>query len=213
MEVKRGYYSFLFVSWLSFLYFLHRKRRKLHRRRYFSPGPHFVWHIDGYDKIKPFGFGISGCIDGFSRRILWLNVYKTNNDPKVIAGYFVETIAEMSGCPSFVRGDRGTENTLVKELQQILMGNRRNGHGHSYLEGSSTSNQRIECFWGHLRKQCMEFWICKFHELQDSGDFVNDFVDKNILLFCFTAIIQVSTCRCISGTWIHNCLTCVSYTT
>lgn len=96
----------------------------------------------------------------------------------------------MSGCPSFVRGDRGTENTLVKELQQILMGNRRNGHGHSYLEGSSTSNQRIECFWGHLRKQCMAFWICKFHELQDSGDFVNDFVDKNILLFCFTAIIQ-----------------------
>ena len=147
--------------------------------------------MDGYDKIKPFGFGISGCIDGFSRRLLWLNVYKTNNDPSVIAGYFIEAVSEFCGCPTFVRGDRGTENVLVKDIQEALMGNGRNGRHRSYLEGSSTSNQRIECFWGHLRKQCMEFWICRFNALQDIGDFVNDFIDRNLLLFCFTAIIQV----------------------
>ena len=27
-------------------------------------GPDFVWHIDGYDKLKPYGFTIHGCIDG-----------------------------------------------------------------------------------------------------------------------------------------------------
>ena len=32
-----------------------------------SCGPNYVWHIDGYDKLKPFGIAISGCIDGFSR--------------------------------------------------------------------------------------------------------------------------------------------------
>ena len=26
------------------------------RRTYVSPGPNFCWHIDGYDKLKPFGF-------------------------------------------------------------------------------------------------------------------------------------------------------------
>ncbi|KAK6167922.1 hypothetical protein SNE40_021846 [Patella caerulea] len=31
-----------------------RKRRRLHRRRYICKGPNKVWHVDGYDKIKPF---------------------------------------------------------------------------------------------------------------------------------------------------------------
>jgi hypothetical protein len=37
-----------------------RKRRRLLRRQYSCPGPYFVWHIDGYDKIKLFGFAIHG---------------------------------------------------------------------------------------------------------------------------------------------------------
>lgn len=32
------------------------------RRSYYSLGPNYVWHADGYDKLKPYGFGISGCI-------------------------------------------------------------------------------------------------------------------------------------------------------
>ena len=27
-------------------------------------GPNFAWHCDGYDKLKPFGLPIHGCIDG-----------------------------------------------------------------------------------------------------------------------------------------------------
>ncbi len=30
----------------------------------YSQGPNHVWHIDGYDKLKPFGFPIHGCVDG-----------------------------------------------------------------------------------------------------------------------------------------------------
>lgn len=30
----------------------------------FYQGPDFVWHLDGYDKLKPYGFAIHGCIDG-----------------------------------------------------------------------------------------------------------------------------------------------------
>eukprot|EP00731_Ephydatia_muelleri_P000292 Em0001g292a len=29
-------------------------------------GPNWCWHIDGCDKLKPFGFPIHACIDGFS---------------------------------------------------------------------------------------------------------------------------------------------------
>ena len=51
-----------------------RRRGRLHRRIYTSKvsycvdnnpkGPNFCWHLDGNDKLSPFGFHIHGCIDG-----------------------------------------------------------------------------------------------------------------------------------------------------
>lgn len=67
-----------------------RKQKRLLRRQYAAPGPNFVWHIDGYDKLKPFGFAIHGAIDGFSRRIMWLEVGPSNNSPKIVSRYFLE---------------------------------------------------------------------------------------------------------------------------
>ena len=37
----------------------------------FMQGPDFVWHMDGYDKLKPFGFCIHECIDGL---VYYVNV-------------------------------------------------------------------------------------------------------------------------------------------
>lgn len=53
------------------------------------------WHIDGYDKIKPFCFAIHGGIDGYSRRVMWLVVDRTNNDPSVTANFFVHCVEKM----------------------------------------------------------------------------------------------------------------------
>ena len=53
-----------------------RLRLRLRRRRYVSEGPNSSWHADGFDKLKPYGFPNRGCIDGYSRRILWLKVTK-----------------------------------------------------------------------------------------------------------------------------------------
>ena len=52
---------------------------------------------------------INGCICGFSRKIIWLNVCQTNNDPKIIGGYFLDVNAN-GGCPLKIRTDYGTEN-------------------------------------------------------------------------------------------------------
>ena len=30
----------------------------------YCAGPNQAWHCDGYDKLKPFGLAIHGCIDG-----------------------------------------------------------------------------------------------------------------------------------------------------
>jgi len=119
-----------------------RKARRLRRRIHRVHGPNHIWHMDAYDKLKPFGFGISGCIDGFSREIIWLTVYHTNSDPRIIAVYYYETVSELHACPLIVQGDRGTENGIVKLLQTRLT-EQQNG---KYLEGASTANQRIESF-------------------------------------------------------------------
>lgn len=63
--------------------------RRLCRRQYFAQGPNFIWHLHGYDKLKQYGLCIHGCIDGFSRYMIWLNLYTTNNDPKLIGGYYM----------------------------------------------------------------------------------------------------------------------------
>ena len=170
-----------------------RRSRRLARRTYHARGPNFIWHVDGYDKIKPFGLCISGCIDGFSRKIIWLKVYHTNNNPKVIGGYFIEAVKECSGCPCLVRADYGTENGHVRTFQQLL---RRNGtdslNDNSYIDGASTANQRIECWWGFLRKECMQYWIDLFKNLQHRGLHGGDFLHKNLSRFCFMASVQVS---------------------
>ena len=95
----------------------HRSRRTFRRRLYSTKGPNFLWHLDGYNKLKPFGFPIHGCIDGFSRRLLWLSVAHSNNNPKVIASFYMSYIKEINGVPRVVHGDRGNENVHVAGLQ------------------------------------------------------------------------------------------------
>ena len=55
-----------------------RRRHQLQRRTYVNPGPNFCC---AYGRLlKPYGFPIHACIDGFSRKVLWLRVTQTNND-------------------------------------------------------------------------------------------------------------------------------------
>jgi len=48
---------------------------------------------------SPYGLCIHGGIDGFSRLLLWLSVYKTNNDPKVVVGHYMESAETAEKCP------------------------------------------------------------------------------------------------------------------
>ena len=168
----------------------HRKARKLNRRVYFSKGPNFIWHTDCYDKLKPYGICISGCIDGYSRHIIWLHASTNTSDPRIIGNYFINEVRKRGGCPQRLRGDLGTENSLVRDFQRFFQ-----NRFSAYLEGASTHNQRIESWWGQFRKQCTEFWIALFSTLRDNGDFDGCFIDKSILQFCFMQLIRVCVCN------------------
>nr|XP_022307773.1 uncharacterized protein LOC111113775 [Crassostrea virginica] len=137
-----------------------RKQRRLRRRQYFSRGPNSVWHLDGYDKLKPYGISIHGCIDGFSRRVIWLEADITNKRPEVVAEYYLSAVQMLKGCPEKIRADPGAENGLIATFHSCLKSN-----GSSVTFGTSTANQRIERFWGLLRQMRADFWIHHFKVL------------------------------------------------
>ena len=162
-----------------------RLRKRLKRREYGAKGPDFAWHLDSYDKLKRYGLCINGCIDGFSRHIVWLKVYKTSSNPRVIAGYYIEAVHERGGCPSIVRGDMGTENGHVAQMQQFLTDK------DSFIYGRSTSNQRIEMFWNFLRKQCCQYWMDALGLLASDGKFTGNHLDVCLIQFCCMDVLQV----------------------
>ena len=86
-----------------------RLNKKLKRRQYRVRGPNDTWHIDGYFKLKQFGFCILDAIDGYSRRILWLEVSSTN-ELAVIAYYYTSYLRKYGGTARKIRGDCGTKN-------------------------------------------------------------------------------------------------------
>ena len=170
-----------------------RQRNRLKRREYRSKGPKFLWHIDGYDKLKPFGFCIHGCIDGFSRRIMWLEVGPTNNNSGVVANYFISSVKQIGGTATVIRADYGTENVKIAGIQRFF---RRDCNDSlsgtkSFMLGKSTSNQRIEAWWGQLRRNCTEWWMNHFKNLRDLGLYCDvNVLHVECLKFCYMALIR-----------------------
>ena len=133
-----------------------------------------------------------GCISGFSRRILWLEVGSTNN-PNVIVEFFLSTVQQLGGVPRMVRSDKGTENMWVSIIQRLLRHN--NGDefpgDNSIVQGKSRANQRVEAYWSKLKQGGGGWWMNLFEDLRDSGVFLDaDPLHKECLKFCFVPVLR-----------------------
>ena len=135
------------------------RRNKLIRSRiYHTIGPGYIYHIDGEDKLKRWGFPIHGCIDRFSRKVMWLVVSATNNDPLIVDNLFLNCIKQYKIVPKLLRMDAVTENIYCQDLQVYFT-----GEEESFLYASSTRKQRIQAFWSRLKRYklswCIHFFI------------------------------------------------------
>ncbi|MEW8543576.1 MAG: hypothetical protein AB2693_08565, partial [Candidatus Thiodiazotropha sp.] len=77
-------------------------------------------HIDGYDKLLPYGFPIHGAIDGFSRKILWLRLMPLSKNPRYVARLYFDYIKKIKRIARMIRADAGTENSMVKDFQTLF---------------------------------------------------------------------------------------------
>ena len=77
-------------------------------------GPNYVWHCDGYDKLKPYGFAIHGCMDGmcvvvgFTSVASFFSVYISSFPAKHVScpvgSYYIQVFSQkpVASC----RGDK-----------------------------------------------------------------------------------------------------------
>ena len=108
-----------------------------------------------------FAVGKSLCIDGFSRRIVYLKA-SDNNCSETVLKLFRDSVNEI-GRPSHVRGDRGGENLKVA---QFMVEQRGSGRG-SYIFGRSVHNQRIERLWRDVYQSCVVVFYNVFYGMEE----------------------------------------------
>ena len=126
-----------------------------------------TWHADGNDKLKPYGFPIHGCVDGFSRKVLWPKLTRSNNNPMVPAIYFLITVSKWNLVPDILRTDCGNENCLYVGIQCKLANST-----DARRSRSSIHNQRIENFWSRFNRIYFSWAIDFFKDLAVTGSLI-----------------------------------------
>ena len=188
-----------------------RSKHRLVRRKYVTNGPNYSWHIDGNDKLKPFGFSIHGAIDGYSRSILWLTVAPSNKDPAFIAKYYTDYVKAIAGAPRKIRADRGVENVHIAGIQRFLRRNHGDGlaGSPSFIFGKSVSNQRIEAWWSILQKNSVNWWMNYFKYMRDRGIFDDSSpIHCECLQFSYFGILQLELSEVVEGWNNHRIRLC-----
>ncbi len=130
------------------------------RRTYSVKGANSLWHIDGHHSLIRWRFVVHGCIDGYSRLIVFLNC-NTNNKASTVYQEFRKATDEY-GVPSRVRSDRGGENMQVCYFMVAYRGPDRASH----IAGSSVHNQRIERLWRDVYRCVCSTYHEVFYEME-----------------------------------------------
>lgn len=161
--------------------------RRIHRRIYSVPHPHYLWHLDGNHKLIRWGFVIHAAIDGFTRCCIYLKC-NDNNKSETVLQLFQNAINEANVFPNKIRTDYGTENVLVWET----MANMRTAEsGATVLLGSSVHNQRVERFNGEINRNIRQKFTAIFYSLENEGLLdIEDEYDKFALHYVFNSRIN-----------------------
>jgi hypothetical protein len=92
-----------------------------HRGQYIVPGPNFIWSIDGYDKLKPYGIEIYACIDGYSRYVVWIYIGISNSTAVSCLCQFLDCLNHTKRQPRFKPAAPNDVQSVTRVEMRLLI--------------------------------------------------------------------------------------------
>lgn len=117
--------------------------------------------MDGYHKLIRWRLVIHGCIDGYSRTVVFLNC-STNNRASTVLQHFLSSLPQFR-CPLRIRSDHGTENIAVARWMLEKHGVDKK----PFVTGRSVHNQRIERLWVDVKTYVASHFIDIFKQMEN----------------------------------------------
>ena len=111
--------------------------------------------MDGNHMLIRWRFVVHGCIDGYSRTVLYLKCVTNSAEP--VLSHFQDAILRFR-CQLRIQYDYDTEHKNV--ARWIL--NHHGGHTKPFLPGLSVHNQRIERLWLDVRIYVLQQFTNRF---------------------------------------------------
>jgi len=157
-------------------------------------------HIDSHHKLIRWRFVIHGCIDGFSRLVIYLHCCD-NNFSHTVRQLFENSVQQFYW-PRRVRSDQGMENIEVARVMLRKYGT----SSKPFITGLSVHNQRIERLWKDVINYVVGYFRDLFYEMEDNGILdPNDEVDLISLYYAFNSKINKSL-TCFICNWNNHAL-------
>ncbi|CAH3159193.1 unnamed protein product, partial [Porites lobata] len=103
----------------------------------FLQGPNHTYSGDGHDKLmdfmnNKFPLAVYGLQDVFSGYILYLKLWPSNSDPKLIARWYLEYLYESRVISQYLRLDKGSETGITATIHACLR------QSHEDIDASNT---------------------------------------------------------------------------
>lgn len=141
-------------------------------------------HMDTNHKLIAYRLIFHGCVDGFSRLIIYLDCRKDNKAQTALE-LFKKSVQEF-GLPSRVRGDMGMENYSVA---QYMLQKKDIGRG-SFITGRSVHNQRIERLWSELNRLVCRRFKNLFIDMENQ-DILNERSEVDIYALAYVFLPRI----------------------
>ncbi|KAM4067547.1 hypothetical protein HRG_012300 [Hirsutella rhossiliensis] len=178
-------------------------RTRYTRRDFSIHGPDWVWSIDGYDKLKNWGFEIYAGIDAYSRYITWFYCGFSSGTSWNVAKQYLHVLNQRHAMPRILRSDHGNETSLLCGIHYYLSGMRTKEQGSDLVPiafgdcwyfGRSIHNTRIESWWHRLGSNRAGFWRLKGGSiiLFDISQIVHTFEAGNLRSYIISLILLVN---------------------
>ncbi|THU77348.1 hypothetical protein K435DRAFT_702619, partial [Dendrothele bispora CBS 962.96] len=138
-----------------------RKVRRFKRRTYYSAGLFDSVSVDQHDKWRDkYGLCLHLGVEPTSGQLLWLNIWWTNRNPRLIASYYLDWAEKVGYIPLVTQSDPESENYGIANVQTALRHwhdpNMEGTLSHRWMRDKGNIKGEIE--WRQFRRRFSPGW-------------------------------------------------------